>query len=109
MPQFLYQFKPNFFLGLNVDYNYTQGSDASAGVAADPDYQKYNDRPLNSGLGLILRYDSRDIPVNAWEGMYFDFTATFYNTGLGGDNNYQIYLLDYRQYEQVGQKGQTLA
>ena len=108
-PQFLYQFKKNYFVGLNVDYNYTKGTEASAGVLADPNYQEFNDKPLNSGLGLILRYDSRDIPVNAWSGLYVDLEATFYNEGLGGDNNYQIFIIDYRQYEQVGKKGQTMA
>lgn len=108
-PQFLYQFKKNYFVGLNVDYNYTQGSDASNGVALDPNYQLFNDKPLNSGLGLMLRHDSRDVPVNAWEGFYLDLSSTFYSTGFGGDNNYQVYQLDYRQYEQVGKLGQTLA
>lgn len=109
MPQFLYQFKANYFLGLNVDYNYTKGSDPSVGVASDPNYIEFNNKPLNSGLGLILRYDSRDVPVNAWSGMYLDLTSTFYSTAFGGDNTYQTFTLDYRQYKQIGKPGQTLA
>jgi len=109
MPQFMYQFKKNYFVGLNVDYNYTKGSNPSQGVAGDPNYQEFNEKPLNSGLGIILRHDSRDVPVNAWEGFYLDLSATFYSTAFGGDNNYQIYLIDYRQYYQVGKPGQTLA
>ncbi|WP_189359701.1 BamA/TamA family outer membrane protein [Algibacter mikhailovii] len=108
-PRILYQVKKNFFVGLNIDYNYTKGSDPSAGVAADPNYIEFNDRPLNSGLGLILRYDSRDIPVNAWEGVFLDLSATFYTTAFGGDNDYQTFLIDYRQYEQVGKTGQVLS
>lgn len=108
-PRFLYQAKKNYFVGLNVDYNYTKGSDSSAGVAADPNYTEFNDKPLNSGLGLILRYDSRDIPVNAWEGLYLDLSATFYTTAFGGDNDYQAYMIDYRQYEQVGKIGQVMS
>lgn len=107
-PQFLYQFKKNYFLGLNLDYNYTKGSDPSTGVAEDPVYQEFNDKPLNSGLGIILRHDSRDIPVNSWEGFYLDFEATFYSESFGGENNYQVYLIDYRQYQQVGKPGQNL-
>lgn len=108
-PQFLYQFKENYFVGLNVDYNFTQGTNPSVGVASDPDYIKYNDSPMNSGLGVILRHDSRDVPVNAWKGKLIDVSATFYSDAFGGDNNYQMYLLDYRQYKQVGKKGRTLA
>lgn len=108
-PRFLYQFRENYFVGLNVDYNYTQGSDPSAGVAADLVYQQYEDKPLNSGFGLILRYDSRDIAVNAWKGLYFDLRATMYSTAFGGDNDYQIYLFDYRQFKTLTREGQVLA
>ncbi|WP_075591345.1 BamA/TamA family outer membrane protein [Labilibacter marinus] len=108
-PRFLYQFKKNYFVGLNVDYNYTKGTNPSAGVGEDPNYIKYKDKPLNSGLGLMLRYDSRDIPVDSREGMLVDLVSTFYSTGLGGDNKYQIYSLDYRQFETVNREGMTLA
>jgi len=107
-PRFLYQFKSNYFIGLNIDYNYTQGSDASAPVASDSIFNSFKDKPMNSGLGLILRYDSRDIPVDAWSGMLIDLRGTFYATELGGDNNYQVYQLDYRQFETIGRKGQVL-
>ncbi len=108
-PRFLYQVKKNLFVGLNVDYNYTGGSEASEGVASDPYYRDFNDRPLNSGLGLIARYDSRDIPVDARTGVYVDLRATFYTTALGGDNNYQIYLVDYRHFLTVKRPGMTIA
>jgi len=108
-PRFLYQVKDNYFVGLNVDYNYTQGSDASVGVATDSIYNQFLDKPLNSGLGLILRYDSRDIPVDAWKGMLIDFRATTYTTAFGGDNNYQVYQLDYRQFQIIQRDGRVLA
>lgn len=109
MPQFLYQFRKNYFVGLTLDYNYTKGSKPSEGVSEDPDYIAYNDRPLNSGIGLILRYDSRDVPVNPWEGIFVDLQANFYTTALGGDNNYQVFQADYRQYFNLGKTAQTLA
>lgn len=107
-PRIVFQVKDNYFIGPNIDYNYTQGSDPSAGVASDSIYNHFNDKPLNSGLGLILRYDSRDIPVDARTGLYLDLRGTFYSTGLGGDNNYQIYLLDYRQFLTIKREGMTL-
>ena len=108
-PRFLYQFTYNYFVGLNVDYNFTKGSDASAGVVSDSNYMIYNDRPFNSGLGLILCYDSRDIPVDTRQGLYIDLRATFYTTAFGGDNNYQVYLVDYRQFQTFMREGMTLA
>lgn len=105
----IYEVYDNLFAGIMVDYNYTHGSEASEGVVNDPNYIEYNDRPLNSGIGLVVQYDSRDIPANAWEGMYIGLEAIKYTPSLGGDNDYNLLVLDYRQYETVGRKGQVLA
>ena len=106
---FVYEVWNNFFAGLMIDYNYTRGSDPSPVVAADPNYMIYNDRPLNSGIGLVFQYDTRDIPTNAWSGVFVGLEASRYSTSLGGDNNYTAVIIDYRQYKNVGRKGQTIA
>lgn len=108
-PKFLHQFKKHHFIGPNLDINYTKGGDESPGVAADPYYQEFNDRPLNTGLGVVYQYDSRDIPVNPWKGWFLEVMATFYGGYLGGDNNYQLLSLDYRNYWNVRKVGRTLA
>ncbi|TRX63292.1 BamA/TamA family outer membrane protein [Carboxylicivirga sp. M1479] len=108
-PRILWQFKPNYFAGLVIDYNYTQGSEASKGVAEDPYYQQDKDRPLNGGFGLIFQFDSRDVPVNAWSGMFAEFSATSYNTAFGGDNNYEIIIADFRKYWTIKKQGRTIA
>lgn len=108
-PSFLWQFRPHYFLGLNVDYNYTGASEPSAGVAEDPDFIKYGPENMNSGFGIIARYDSRDVPVNAYSGTFVDLRSTFYSTAFGGDNNYQVYQLDFRKYFQVARPGKTIA
>ncbi|HEY9113326.1 MAG TPA: BamA/TamA family outer membrane protein [Bacteroidales bacterium] len=107
-PQILWHFRKHFFLGANIDLNYTKGSDPSAGVAADPYYIEYNDLPFNSGLGAILQYDSRDVPVNSWKGTLLYLSATFYGTYFGGDNDYQVYMADLRQYWTIKRPGSTL-
>ncbi len=83
-PKILWQFKKHLFIGPLIDFNYTKGRDASPGVAEDPDYLKYNDKPFNSGVGLVFQYDSRDIPVNAWKGAFVELSAGFYGPYLGG-------------------------
>ena len=108
-PKFLWQFKKHNFIGLNVDFNYTHGSNPSAGVSEDPNYIKYNDRPFNSGIGLVFQYDSRDIQVNAWKGLFAEVNMTFYGKYLGGNNNYQMLSLDLRKYYNIIRKGNTLA
>jgi hypothetical protein len=108
-PRFLFQLRNDCFIGLNVDLNYTLGSDASDGVASDQDYMAVADQPMNVGLGLIIRYDSRDVPVDAREGFYIDLRSTLFSTALGGDNDYQVFLLDYRHFKTVKREGITLA
>jgi hypothetical protein len=108
-PRILWQLRPNYFLGLNVDYNYTRYSETSAGVEEDPTFNKYGPENMNSGFGIIARYDSRDIPVNAYKGTYIDLMATFYLPSFGGDNKYQIYQLDFRKYFQIRRPGRTFA
>ena len=107
-PRGFWQFKKYFFAGLNIDLNYTKGHNESTGVANDETYKKYNDKPFNSGLGLILRFDSRDIPVDTHKGLNVDLSATFYGPYLGSNNKFQIYMLDYKHFITIKRKGQVL-
>jgi len=108
-PKFLYQVRPHHFIGPNMDINYTKGSEESAGVLADEYYQEFKNRPFNVGLGAVYQYDSRDIPVNAWKGWFLEVIFSVYGRFLGGDNNYQLLGIDYRNYWQIRKKGRTMA
>ena len=108
-PRFLWQFKPNWFAGFIFDANSTKATEPSQGVQEDEIYQQFGPDNLNIGVGFIARYDSRDVPVNAWEGLYADVRATFYSSALGSDNTYQAYQLDLRKYFQVKRPGRTIA
>lgn len=101
-PNIFWQFKKNYFLGLNIDLNYTKGYNESESVASDPNYKKYNDRPFNSGIGAIFRYDTRDIPVDTHEGLLIDMRATFYGRYLGGMNDYRVLQAEYKQFTDFG-------
>ncbi len=108
-PRGLWQFKKNFFVGGLLDLNYTKGKDSSVGVESDPTFMEYNDKPFNSGLGALFQYDSRDLAVNAYHGMFAEIGASFYGSYLGGQNNYQVYSFDFRDYIQLFKPGQLLA
>lgn len=108
-PKFLWQFKKNFFVGPLIDINYTKGSEASPGVAEDPDYEEFNNKPFNTGLGFVFNYDSRDVPVNAWKGAFVELSAGFYGPYLGGDNTYQVYVADLRKYWKIKRDGRTIS
>ncbi len=108
-PRFLWQFKPSWFVGVLFDANLTNASNPSQGVQEDEYYQVYGPKNMNIGWGLIARYDSRDVPVNAYSGMYVDFRASFYSKAIGSDNTYQTYELDVRKYLTIRRPGQTIA
>lgn len=106
----LVRVKGGLFAGPTFDLNHTRGSGESEGVASDPYYIRYNDKPLNTGLGALLRYDSRDVTVNAWKGLYLDAQVLFYGPWLGGDNSYRVAMLDYRHYRRINSRdGRVLA
>ncbi len=108
-PQFFYHVKYNLLIGLDLDFNYTKGSEEAYVASNDSLYQLYNNKPYNAGLGFIFRYDTRDIPVNAYSGMLIEFKTTFYSTKLGGDNDYKIFQFDYRQYQTIINAGHVFA
>ena len=106
----VYQFKKNHFVGPTIDINYTKGKEASPGVAEDPYYQEYNNRPLNTGIGLVYQFDSRDMAVNAYSGFYLELASMFYTEWLGGDNTYQAFSFDARKYFRIKNRdGRILA
>jgi len=108
-PRILWQFKKHWFAGLIFDANSTKATEPSQGMLEDEHYQEFGPDNMNIGFGLLARYDSRDIPVNAWEGLYVDLRATFYSSAIGSDNNYQAYEFDFRKYFSVKRQGRTLA
>jgi outer membrane protein assembly factor BamA len=108
-PKFLWQFKKHLLIGLLVDFNYTKGSEASPEVREDPFYREFNDKPFNSGLGVVFQYDSRDVPVNAWKGTFIETSFGLYGGYLGGDNTYQVLNIDLRKYWTIKRKGSTIA
>jgi outer membrane protein assembly factor BamA len=103
------QVKGPLYAGLDWDINYTRADDPGTVMLADPTFTQFGSEDFNHGLGAVLQYDSRDVPVNAWRGTYFSGRARFYGTALGGDNDYQIYDVDYRNYIPLGRPGRTLA
>jgi hypothetical protein len=109
-PRILFRVKESFYIGPVLDFNYTKGSEESPGVLADPDYQEYGPKNYNGGAGIILQYDSRDVPVNAYHGTLVQVMGTIYGNYLGSNNNYYLLDIDFRNYQQVGKtEGQTFA
>jgi hypothetical protein len=109
-PRFLFRLKKNLYIGPVLDFNFTKGSDESPGVLADPTYQQFGPKNFNGGAGVILQFDSRDIPVNAYRGSLIQVIGAAYGGYLGGNNQYYLLDIDLRKYFQVAKiDGQTMA
>jgi hypothetical protein len=52
-----------------------------------------------SGVGPVLTYDSRDIPLATYRGSYLDLGVTINGKGLGSDYNFTRYLIDARHFQ----------
>ncbi|WP_044221078.1 BamA/TamA family outer membrane protein [Flammeovirga pacifica] len=105
-----------FFIGPSLDYTDRELTDVAAGIRDDFIYfhQGGTDEGIhfrNVGFGLRLTYDTRDVPVNAYEGVFFDMKARMYHKELGSTNNWGILSFEYRQYKKMSRWGErkTLA
>lgn len=109
-PWFLFRVKnSDLFVGFQVDVNYDELSDIAESIIHDQTY--INDggtangyHKFSSGVGFIISYDTRDIPSNAYRGIYLDFRGTSYQHVFGSDENFSQVKLDYRQYHSFGKR-----
>jgi outer membrane protein assembly factor BamA len=101
--------RSSLFVGTVMDFTGTLSRELSPGVAADRDFQaRGGERVINSGLGFALTWDTRDVPVNAWQGMLLSAQWLAYGSWFGGTTRWQSLTLDYRQYVTVFREGSTL-
>jgi outer membrane protein assembly factor BamA len=97
------------YLGFIYDHNSTTALDVNEHMKKDPYYIQYGSANENNGLGLVVSYDTRDFPQNAYRGAYASFSYTNYSV-IRGQNQYSALELDYRKFIPVGKKiGRTLA
>ncbi|MDQ2794772.1 MAG: outer membrane protein assembly factor, partial [Bacteroidota bacterium] len=62
-----------------------------------------------SGLGPVITYDTRDVPLAAFHGDLLDIGATFNGTGLGSDYRFVRYQVDARHFQPIGSNRTILA
>jgi len=100
----VHQFKPRYFLGGIYDVNRTEASELNPRMAQDPNILRNGTNVRNKGLGVVMQYDSRDVPVNAYTGLFLDVSIINYGDIFGGDFDFWVVDLDYRQYAPVGHR-----
>lgn len=99
----------HFFAGLAADFNKTSASNLNSVMTGDEQIMLDGREVQNRGLGFNIEYDSRDLAVNAYKGLFLNLNGTYYGEYLGTPYNYGIYILDYRQYVKIKRQGRTLA
>lgn len=109
-PWFLFRLgNSNLFAGPQIDINYDKMTKPAKFLVDEPSYKEAGGTAegytnFSSGLGFLLTYDTRDVPANAYKGMYLDFRGMMYQKFLGSDDNFYRLELDYRQYKSVGRR-----
>ena len=104
----VYEVFTSIYVGLNYDFNRTIASEVNPVMAEDPNYLEFGDTILNSGFGLVLRYDTRDFPENAYSGIFLDLSGTAYGKHFDDANVFHVITFDYRQYQALKRNGRTL-
>lgn len=107
-PTTLVRVKGPLYVGTLLDFTGTAARDVSAGVAADPDFARGGRVVVNTGFGITLNVDTRDVPVNAWRGLLLSVAFIGYGPWFGANTTWQALQLDYRHYVTLFREGSTL-
>ncbi|QZT36849.1 BamA/TamA family outer membrane protein [Halosquirtibacter xylanolyticus] len=101
----------DFFVGPVYDLRINKITDPSKGVQEDPYYvadggESEGIDMLTSGLGFKVSYDTRDVPANAYRGIYFDLQFLQYATIFGSDYTFNVTDFTYSQYLRLPRLGE---
>jgi len=92
-----------FYIGPMIDFNYDQMNKLSTGVYNQNELKPFlrsdsTYEVISNGIGISASYDTRDIPSNAYKGIYFDLKTVYYGKFVGSEYNFGSIAIDYRQY-----------
>ncbi len=62
-------------------------------------------RTVSAGPGVVISYDSRDNPLNAYRGTSLNLQADFMREGFGSDRDYTLSKLTATNYRGLGDRG----
>lgn len=95
--RYLYRVEGDWFLGVQSAYsNYElQGQDPFASeILSEMGLVGYT----SGGVGLVIQHDSRDNDFKATKGWFLNINNMAYLENLGGEQDFDIYRVDYRAY-----------
>lgn len=109
-PWFLFRIKKsNFFIGPQIDINFEKMTKPAKYMTDLPSYIEAGGTPsgyknFSSGIGFLISYDTRDLPANAYKGLYLNISGLMYEKFLGSETRFYRLDLDYRQYITLGKR-----
>lgn len=109
-PWFLFRIKESgFFIGPQIDINYDRMIKPAKYMMELPSYiaaggNENGYKNFSSGIGFLVSYDTRDVPANAYKGIYLNIQGLLYEKLIGSDNRFYRLDFDYRQYKSLGER-----
>lgn len=105
--RYLYRIKDNWFIGAQGLYqNFVVGGESAFD---DQVLDILGVQPYKSGgAGVVVYHDSRDREDSPTKGWLFSMSNVAYRESLGGDNDFDVYRIDYRYFMTHG-KGNVFA
>lgn len=100
----LWKLRPHFFAGLNLEYTQNILWNVNRHMAHDSAYLANGQYIVNTGVGGILSYDTRDFPQNATRGVYSTIIYTFYQRATGGNTQFRALDFDNRYFVPLAKK-----
>ena len=91
---------PHWYVGLQARFADVDQSLESDVIKGDIDLSILPSI-TSSGLGVLIEYDTRDLPTNAYSGRYFKVDALFNSEDLGSNKTYQNYNLTFSSYHRL--------
>lgn len=107
-PKFVWEVYPKIYVGTILDINYTKSRDINPVMAQNPYYREFGKRYTNIGLGAIIQYDTRDDVATPFTGVFVSATGMLYGKYFGGNYNYELIELEYRQFKRLFNRRSTL-
>ncbi len=101
-PQLIFKLYKNLFAGASIEFqNISEFKYEGGGVF---DFENINGKEggLNSGVGLLLTWDSRNNAYSPSRGIFAEFNLTRFTENLGSDFNFTSYIIDLRKFMPAG-------
>ncbi len=108
-PTILFNISKNLYAGALIDYCYYKLSDINPVMAQNSYYDMFSDSYLTAGVGVDVRYDTRDNPTMPYSGLLASYSTVFYGRALGSKYNFTYTSLNYRQFKQLFERRSVLA